>query len=66
MNTKLKVMITCLLVIISLISNAQLPYLDKKGNAPKLIVDGKPFIILGGELHNSTGSDKEALAKVWK
>jgi hypothetical protein len=66
MNTKLKVIVTCLLVIISLISNAQLPYLDKKGNAPKLIVDGKPFIILGGELHNSTGTDKEALAKVWK
>lgn len=66
MNTKLKVSITCLLAIISLLSYAQLPYLDKKGNAPKLMVDGKPFIILGGELHNSTGTDKEALAKVWK
>lgn len=66
MKTKLKVIITCLLTIISVISHAQLPHLDKTGNAVKLMVDGKPFIILGGELHNSTGSDKVALSKVWK
>lgn len=66
MNTQLKVIITCFLAIISIISTAQLPYLDKTGNAVKLMVDGKPFIILGGELHNSTGTDKAALNKVWK
>ena len=65
MKTK-PIIITCLLTIISIISLAQLPYLDKKGNAVKLMVDGKPFIILSGELHNSTGTDKVALAKVWK
>lgn len=45
---------------------AQLPYLEKKESSPKLIVDGKPFLILGGELHNSTASDKEAMGSVMK
>jgi Domain of unknown function (DUF5597)/Beta-galactosidase len=66
MKAKLKVFFTSVLTIIAFNFNAQMPYLDKSGKAPKLIVDGKPFIILGGELHNSTGSDKEAMAKVWK
>jgi hypothetical protein len=61
-----KTIFTSILVLISIISMAQLPYLDKSGKAPKLVVDGKPFIILGGELHNSTGSDKYAMSKVWK
>ncbi|HMG93031.1 MAG TPA: DUF5597 domain-containing protein [Chryseolinea sp.] len=46
--------------------NSQIPRLEKKANTSKLIVDGKPFIILGGELHNSTGSDKEAIGQVCK
>jgi Domain of unknown function (DUF5597)/Beta-galactosidase len=66
MRTKLTLFITCFLAVITTVSNAQLPYLDKTGDKVKLIVDGKPFIILGGELHNSTGSDKEAMNKVWK
>ena len=45
---------------------AQIARLEKKANTSKLIVDGKPFIILGGELHNSTGSDKEAISQVCK
>ena len=46
--------------------NAQIPRLEKKANTSKLIVDGKPFIILGGELHNSTCSDKDAIKRVCK
>ena len=45
---------------------AQLPQLVKTANATKLMVDGKPFIMMGGELHNSTGSDTAALKQVWK
>ena len=66
MKTNLKVLISCLLVVTAFNSKAQIPHLDKTGNSVKLMVDGKPFIILGGELHNSTGSDKEAMRKVWK
>ncbi|MDR3287444.1 MAG: DUF5597 domain-containing protein [Prevotellaceae bacterium] len=39
----------------------QQPHLAKQGTATQLIVDGKPFLILGGELGNSTAS---ALAKL--
>ena len=33
-----------------------LPHLTKDRRATQLIVDGKPFLILGGELHNSSSS----------
>ncbi|MFN8346920.1 MAG: DUF5597 domain-containing protein [Spirosomataceae bacterium] len=52
--------------VLPLVAVAQLPHLDKTGAAPKMVVDGKPFLILGGELHNSTGSDKVALKSALK
>jgi hypothetical protein len=45
--------------------NAGLPHLDRHGNATQLIVDGKPFLILGGELHNSSSSSLEYMKPVW-
>jgi regulator of sigma D len=41
------------------------PHLAKKGNATQLIVHGKPFIILGGELGNSTATTLEYMQPVW-
>jgi len=46
-------------------SLGQLPYLDKGKKSTTLIVEGKPFIMLGGELHNSTSSSKEYMKEVW-
>lgn len=66
MKILLKGVLSLFLGLSSHLLFAQLPYLDKSGQSTKLMVDGKPFIILGGELHNSTGSDKEAMQKVWK
>jgi beta-galactosidase GanA len=63
---KIKQMLICFLLGISVLSKAQLPYLQKSANATKMMVDGKPFIILGGELHNSTGTDKAALKNALK
>lgn len=40
----------------------ELPHLQKNKNATQLIVDGKPYIILGGELHNSSSSSLEYTA----
>jgi beta-galactosidase GanA len=34
--------------------------------APELVVDGRPFLILGGELSNSAASNPESLEGVWK
>src|SRR5437899_12451479 len=37
--------------------DAGIPQLRRQGTATQLVVDGKPFLILGGELGNSTASD---------
>jgi hypothetical protein len=50
------------------ISRAQepaLPHLEKRGAATQLIVKGKPFLILGGELHNSSSSSLDYMKPIW-
>lgn len=42
-----------------------LPHLRKQGSATQLIVDDQPFLMLGGELHNSSASDLDYLAQLW-
>ncbi|MEO6541795.1 MAG: DUF5597 domain-containing protein [Ferruginibacter sp.] len=44
----------------------QIPKLEKRGDATQLIVDGKPYLVLGGELHNSSSSSLEYLDLLWK
>ncbi len=44
----------------------EVPFLRKKGNATQLVVDGKPFIMLGGELGNSSASTMEYMQPVWE
>jgi len=44
---------------------AQTPHLEERGQARQLIVDGKPFLMLGGELSNTISSDPEAMKTVW-
>jgi beta-galactosidase GanA len=46
-------------------SHAGLPHLEKRGVATQLIVDNKPFLILGGELHNSSSSSVDHMKPVW-
>lgn len=41
-----------------------IPHLARRGTAAQLIVDGKPFLILGGELHNSSSSNLDYLAPI--
>src|ERR1035438_6592760 len=44
---------------------ASLPHLEKRGAATQLIVDGKPFLMLSGELHNSSSSSLEYMKLLW-
>jgi beta-galactosidase GanA len=66
-----KTLRTSLLVFVSILfpffanSQSQIPLLTKKGTTTQLIVDGKPFIILGGELGNSTATTLENMQSVW-
>jgi hypothetical protein len=41
------------------------PYLDRSGPITRLMVDGKPFLILGGELRNSSTSSLDYMKPIW-
>ena len=41
------------------------PHLEKRGAVTQLIVDGKPFLMLSGELHNSSSSNLEYMKPFW-
>jgi len=42
-----------------------LPHLRKQGTATQLVVDGKPFLVLAGELGNSSSSSVENMRPFW-
>ncbi|SDH17820.1 GH35 family beta-galactosidase [Chitinophaga filiformis] len=44
---------------------AGLPQLKKQGTATQLIVKGAPFLVLGGELGNSSASSIEYMTDIW-
>ena len=46
-------------------SATAIPHLQKQGTAAHMIVDGKPFLMLGGELHNSTTSSLDFAKTEW-
>ena len=61
-----------LLCSLALVARAQtkpavpaIPHLEKRGQATQLIVDGKPFLVLGGELSNTVSSDTDRMKVVW-
>ena len=49
-----------------LVTDTGLPHLRKHGAATQLMVDGKPFVMLAGELHDSSASsvDRPMILKV--
>ena len=47
------------------VSSAAIPHLERRGKATQLIVDGRPFLILAGELTNSASSSMEYMAPYW-
>jgi Domain of unknown function (DUF5597)/Glycosyl hydrolases family 35 len=58
----------CLILLIknfSIFSQNSIPHLAKKGTATQLIVEGKPFLVLGGELGNSTATTTQNMQLVW-
>ena len=42
-----------------------IPHLRKQGRATQLIVDGAPYLIIGGELHNSSASNLAYMTPIW-
>jgi beta-galactosidase GanA len=49
----------------SISAQPSMPHLRRQGTATQLIVGGKPFLIRGGELGNSSASSPEYMKPVW-
>ena len=69
---KLRYVLPCVVALFGIgMANAQsaspssIPHLEKRGKATQLIVDGRPFLILAGELTNSASSSMEYMAPYW-
>jgi hypothetical protein len=46
-------------------SASDIPHLQKNGGATQLIVDGKPYLALAGELNNDSATSLEYMEHVW-
>ena len=46
-------------------ASPDIPHLQKQGTATQLIVDGKPFLVLSGELTNNSATSVEYMKPVW-
>jgi hypothetical protein len=44
----------------------RIPHLEKQGTATRLVVEGKPFLLISGELHNSTAGGFKYMRPIWK
>jgi hypothetical protein len=44
---------------------SEVPHLRKQGTATQLIVDGKPFLVLSGELTNNSATSVEYMKPIW-
>ena len=48
-----------------LAGDPNIPQMRKTGSATQLVVDGKPLVMLAGELHNSSASGVEYMRRMW-
>ncbi|KAK0106208.1 hypothetical protein ONS96_003851 [Cadophora gregata f. sp. sojae] len=51
---------------IPIMTEPSIPHLRKTKNSSQLIVNGKPFLMLAGELHNSSLSSANFMSTVWQ
>ncbi len=42
-----------------------IPHLERHGTATQLVVDGKPFLMLAAEIHNSSSSSLDYMRPIW-
>lgn len=45
---------------------SELPHLKQTGSTMQMIVDGKPYLMLAGELHNSSASSSSYMQPLWE
>ena len=61
----LALMTACAPTTTTTASGPPVAHLEKRGAATQLIVDGKPFLALAGELTNTAASSPEHMKAVW-
>jgi beta-galactosidase GanA len=54
-----------LLLPATIFSQSSIPHLRKHGTTTQLVVQGKPFLVLGGELGNSSSSSLQYMDAIW-
>jgi hypothetical protein len=71
-NMRLRCVLPCAVALLGFsiadaqsVSISSIPHLEKRGKATQLIVDGRPFLILAGELTNSASSSMEYMEPYW-
>jgi beta-galactosidase GanA len=69
LSISLSCSIACLLTATAVFSQSNptsvLPRVEKRGASTQLIVDGKPFLMLGGELGNNAATTLESARAIW-
>ena len=56
---KLKTLLLAIAICFQVNAQKNIPHLAKNGNATQLMVDNKPFLMIAGEVHNSSASTVE-------
>lgn len=59
------ILLLCMVPVASAQPAQAIPHLQQRDGAVQLIVDGKPFLMRGAELENSTASSPSYLEKLW-
>jgi beta-galactosidase GanA len=65
MKNRATIVLVLLAATSSAMAHAAPARLEKQGSTQQLIVDGKPFLILGGELGNSSASNAAYMREHW-
>jgi beta-galactosidase GanA len=60
------VALICLFFGIAPIGHAGSPRLERNGHATQLMVNNKPFLVLGGEVYNSSSSSRKYMSPIWR
>jgi beta-galactosidase GanA len=55
-----------LMITLSVNAQSTIPHLEKQGTASRVVVDGKPMLLLCGELHNSSTGGLDYMRPIWK
>ena len=55
----IKILVILVVTCWQITAQKNIPHLAKNGNATQLMVDNKPFLMIAGEVHNSSASTIE-------